>query len=1394
MVESMCKILITTLLMALSCALLRVVNLRRDIRGQQILSLWMSPFFAVAGIVAANILYSHIHFENTSRLYHAEILIANLVIVVVCLLIKLILCFIGKKIWADNALMELTCDGWYEFNMDNSCWFLRQKFANLRSVANVLSWTMALICTVSLAAGWISHAAVLTWQIVFPCAAMYVITEFYNFLCGYTKPEYEHSIGGEGIRSIRIRSYQKLRRVYEETFPSSLLVSCTGNEYSPKQGVTDLLNRWIGSEDETQRLTGQYFQQLNYHISELDMDMVYTTNELMHRENVVIFNPFYRDSGKYILLPIVHCLANGKKCLIVAGRNALKKDIGDWMSDILKEYSHTSSLWRVSELNQNKPDCEVGILSFQQIYDMKAINANQEFFEQTDFVIMVEPSKMMTTAQAGLEIVVESLKRKTEPVYVIVDRETDGLVDVLSHVLQTNLTNVKAAPIPRSVYTAMGWSASGNYQNAKLFDKQIHYLGNGIELAAVALKNQVPHVSWFSAEKAPVKDIQWITGQYYPMICHYAHLPRQQSSMNQAMTFSSNLWASSADEDAFLIVEDEFCNLFATLRAFLTRGTEQSFVNVISENYLLRDYMRYNQRMFMADPKAVPTIASYYAKTERNLVLKLILMMASHPVAEEYIVHEMSIMGYETDELYTLLSALIQKYTFVTDNIITITSCQELDEEFVPIQVRYYSITREVFNDSFSGTLKNAFFVVEDEKLESERIDARMFEHITQLVMPGQFVTYSGKYYRVKTVSPQIGCVLHRASDSYLRRQYYRQLRTYHMGAVAEELGRRKIMDIEIVLEQRAFVVETSGYLEMTDNHDLRNARVIDLSRDSSIADYKRSYKNKNVISIVLPEADTNIRYTICMLMSEIFRTLFPDAWPYLAVLSTRPDEIEGILDSFTYHLDGEIQDDRIYIIEDSDMDLGLLEAVENNLPRIMELMTDYLEWHFEKIREPRHKDPILKDVDIPELPEKQKKKNFLSRVVRQLRVILKREEETEEPKAEELPTDETVEEKPVEAEKPTEAAEVSPFHDEEETTASDPLDQIEEKAELGEAFELGTQDELHETQAQKLPVQNEQTEEETEQPDYRIPENEIIVVHEDGESLLAPDGMPDDIDLLLPIEQSRYQKECFLKLGFDEIDQRLDLDNVKSYLTLRGWSNNALERARKRVEIEISDLDVAAENHCDFCGIPMNGVSFERLSDGRVRCDECSRTAINDVESFKELYQWTRTYMENLYNIIINVSVTVRISDAKTIARQTGSVFQPSTDISARALGFARKKGNQYSLYIENGSPRLTTIDTVTHELTHIWQYLNWDEKTIRDLYGNGSKRDVVYEGMAMWAAIQLLYVMGEQTYAMQQELMTAARNDIYGVGFLCYRERYGMERNGDFPVYSPFKIFPPL
>ena len=136
--------------------------------------------------------------------------------------------------------------------------------------------------------------------------------------------------------------------------------------------------------------------------------------------------------------------------------------------------------------------------------------------------------------------------------------------------------------------------------------------------------------------------------------------------------------------------------------------------------------------------------------------------------------------------------------------------------------------------------------------------------------------------------------------------------------------------------------------------------------------------------------------------------------------------------------------------------------------------------------------------------------------------------------------------------------------------------------------------------------------------------------------------------------------------------------------------------------------------------------------------------------------------------------------------------MFTPTKEFDARTVGFAKCDKDGFALYIENGAPRLAAMETIVHELTHIWQFTDWNTKEMNRAYG--SNRDLVYEGMAMWASIQFLYLIGETAFARRKEEYALARDDIYGQGFRLFCQKYPLSRGTKCPEYNPFHNIPPL
>lgn len=266
--------------------------------------------------------------------------------------------------------------------------------------------------------------------------------------------------------------------------------------------------------------------------------------------------------------------------------------------------------------------------------------------------------------------------------------------------------------------------------------------------------------------------------------------------------------------------------------------------------------------------------------------------------------------------------------------------------------------------------------------------------------------------------------------------------------------------------------------------------------------------------------------------------------------------------------------------------------------------------------------------------------------------------------------------------------------------------------------------------------------------------------------------------------------RSSYLDYGGSPQASHLNQTEALEYLTSLGFGGGDLFQARRAIQNFSKDkfaFDSVGTRFCDFCFGQIMGGEYEELKDGRDRCSRCSRSVLQTHEQFVDEYQQVLRNMEMAFAITIPAPRVVKMVNAREISKKTGEVFVKTSKFDPRVLGFALKDKEGSELYIENGSPRMPAVLTMAHELTHIWQYKNWDSKKIEKAYG-ARNRLAVYEGMASWAMIQYLLFTKDFEYANRQINYLADRNDEYGDGFKLFCERYPLSFNGEVDDDSPF------
>ena len=492
----------------------------------------------------------------------------------------------------------------------------------------------------------------------------------------------------------------------------------------------------------------------------------------------------------------------------------------------------------------------------------------------------------------------------------------------------------------------------------------------GTELALVALREQVSRVTWAGRSAAPLLDVRWIDGQYYAEMFDFAELPQEQSEVDRRLEFVEEPWSLTRSESRFMVVEDEYNNMFEAYRQFSTRGTVQSFVNVLAPNYLMRGYMAENAQVFVSDPKAVPALAPDVSKAPRNAVYSIVMTMlqTGDKMEEADVAARLRYVGVPFVDAGEALAELMVEYFSseegdVPESYLICDEREVYDPDLgVMVFKRFYGLATSALSSRPFRGLRNVPLITELPDGTHEVVGTRIFDLVHQSGLPGQFLTLDGKYYEVVSISLDNGILLRRAADHFVSRRYYRQLRSYALrfsdDAGSRDAG-RTLSHVKAQVVRAHIDVDTAGYLDMNDFGDVAHARRVELP---GIA--RRSYENKDLLRLELEGATPEVTRTIAVVLSELLVTFFPKDHQYAAVLTPAASELpDGIL----YRLEGETAQNVILVVEDSSIDIGLVSSVDRNLQRILETCFEVLDWHEEMIEQQMYSSGVI---EVGELPE----------------------------------------------------------------------------------------------------------------------------------------------------------------------------------------------------------------------------------------------------------------------------------------------------------------------------------------------------------------------------------------------------------------------------------------
>ena len=262
-----------------------------------------------------------------------------------------------------------------------------------------------------------------------------------------------------------------------------------------------------------------------------------------------------------------------------------------------------------------------------------------------------------------------------------------------------------------------------------------------------------------------------------------------------------------------------------------------------------------------------------------------------------------------------------------------------------------------------------------------------------------------------------------------------------------------------------------------------------------------------------------------------------------------------------------------------------------------------------------------------------------------------------------------------------------------------------------------------------------------------------------------APVGTYDDFR-----RGKNHDKLAFLKYGRSQLPSYFDVDLLITFI--RDFFCKEDGKILQGVAERMNRQELYGE--CDFCRKRMKNREMERLSDGRMRCPDCSKDAIDTDEAFLKLCDEVKAAFKTHLNIdFSHIPHTGKLIPAVELHKLGGKAFSITNGYDLRQLvGLACDRKDDV-FYVENGYKPDATYGTIAHEMTHIWQYNDPDFIKLKEIH------EELVEGLAVWTDLFLSEKRGVANVEGLREAWLA-RDDQYGRGLrfimqTCPNDPYG-------------------
>lgn len=663
--------------------------------------------------------------------------------------------------------------------------------------------------------------------------------------------------------------------------------------------------------------------------------------------------------------------------------------IKEALVDALAKINKIHSIWKVADIHVADSNEEMHILvcSYDDFVNHRLVEKRNDFFRNLSAVILADVMKFSAEGNVQKELVFtefEKLKQKVQ--YIIVSQEdNDSLRTAFEYYINDEVIAYKNDSMKQNLHV-MVWKEESVHKVQRCLgigDEQSNYMGVSIPLALVGAKYDLPIVSVFSNDGKGYHTYEEVMKMEKHEVAKFLGWDIDLEKIIRFDRFS----ITDKNEIEMFILYDAHYNFYSMLWSWMKYGgTKGTLIHIVSPPYMLREYFADNLDKLIVRNNDYAPIISYQSSLKYSCFLEILIDLSNAGLYEEQIEKKNKEYKWGYANVTEILSDSL-KHVLKEQEFYNIYECFRFEEHsvFDPDTDRFEKHTLVKLIDEnirrrIHEQMTFAKIVTKNNVLEAIPV---LKQNISNHFLRGQDVPINGHMQRILSVNK--GMIFTEQVIPADKKEYY-QCSEFILSKLkrTDECIDRDIIDFNLyagIAERFIY-----GYWSCNDQIDFvkENGAKLNSICDGVDNPLHTKMDNVHIMEIRMKkecfgEQAEQAAFLAAYMLQEIFKTLFPSNHMNLfAAIDYNPDPKDGSLPKYWEKLmqqtgkmsledkihslvpfirstesEQEANKDyvRLFVIEYSGLEIGMVSSLYVNRMRIFQIMLSYLNWYLGKSR-----------------------------------------------------------------------------------------------------------------------------------------------------------------------------------------------------------------------------------------------------------------------------------------------------------------------------------------------------------------------------------------------------------------------------------------------------------